>query len=178
MRRVHKHANGIPRLVNVIAERALLAGYARDAATIDPKLVDAAAREVLPARNAIGGACRRRGCWRRQESCCRTGRLGCMACAARDEDRRGRDAAPIESLRPSPPRKPRFHAPTPLRSPRQSMPRVRRRTGVLLGAWAPPASAITVDPASAACTAAVADVHCVQGSARLTRCRRWIVRCR
>ena len=50
--RVHRHANGIPRLVNVIAERALLAGYARDASTIDPKLVDAAAREVLPARNA------------------------------------------------------------------------------------------------------------------------------
>ena len=55
VQRVHKHANGVPRLVNVIAERALLAGYARDASSIDPKLVDAAAREVLPARNATGG---------------------------------------------------------------------------------------------------------------------------
>ena len=50
VQRVQRHSGGIPRLVNVIAERALLAGYARDASTIDPKLVDAAAREVLPAR--------------------------------------------------------------------------------------------------------------------------------
>jgi general secretion pathway protein A len=37
----------------------------------------------------------------------------------------------------------------------------------LLRAWKLPASAVTVDPADAACTATVADVHCVQGRARL-----------
>ena len=38
----------MPRLLNVIAERALLAGYARDAVGIDAKLIDLAADEVLP----------------------------------------------------------------------------------------------------------------------------------
>ncbi len=49
VRRLYQLADGVPRLINVIAERALLAGYARDAVTIDAKLVNAAAREVLPA---------------------------------------------------------------------------------------------------------------------------------
>ena len=48
VRRVHARSGGVPRLINVIAERALLAGYARDAVSIDARLVDAAAREVLP----------------------------------------------------------------------------------------------------------------------------------
>ncbi|WP_240099031.1 ExeA family protein [Thermomonas flagellata] len=51
VRRLHRHAGGIPRLLNVIAERALLAGYARDADRIDARLVDAAAAEVLPPRH-------------------------------------------------------------------------------------------------------------------------------
>ena len=50
VRRIHAHAGGVPRLVNVIAERALLAGYAHDLPTIDARTVDRAAREVLPAR--------------------------------------------------------------------------------------------------------------------------------
>ena len=52
VRRIHAHAGGVPRLVNVIAERALLAGYAHDLATIDARTVDRAAREVLPAASA------------------------------------------------------------------------------------------------------------------------------
>lgn len=48
VRRLHALSGGVPRLINVIAERALLAGYARDAVGIDAKLVNAAAREVLP----------------------------------------------------------------------------------------------------------------------------------
>ena len=48
VRRLHARAGGVPRLINVIAERALLAGYARDAASIDARLVDLAADEVLP----------------------------------------------------------------------------------------------------------------------------------
>jgi general secretion pathway protein A len=48
VQRLHARAGGVPRLLNVIAERALLAGYARDAAAIDARLVDAAANEVLP----------------------------------------------------------------------------------------------------------------------------------
>ena len=48
-RRIHAHAGGVPRLVNVIAERALLAGYAHDMPSIDARTVDRAAREALPA---------------------------------------------------------------------------------------------------------------------------------
>ena len=47
VQRIHLRSGGIPRLVNVIAERALLAGYARDRATIDATLVEEAARETL-----------------------------------------------------------------------------------------------------------------------------------
>lgn len=45
---LHARAGGVPRLINVIAERALLAGYARDALIIDHKLVTLAANELLP----------------------------------------------------------------------------------------------------------------------------------
>jgi general secretion pathway protein A len=48
IRRLHAHAGGVPRLINVIAERSLLAGYARDAKTLDARIVDLAAREALP----------------------------------------------------------------------------------------------------------------------------------
>jgi general secretion pathway protein A len=47
---LYKHARGIPRLINVIADRALLAGYTRDRRTIDARLVAAAADEVFGAR--------------------------------------------------------------------------------------------------------------------------------
>jgi general secretion pathway protein A len=47
VKRLHHHAGGVPRLVNVIAERALLAGYARDEHPVGERLVDLAAREVL-----------------------------------------------------------------------------------------------------------------------------------
>lgn len=47
VKRLHQHAGGVPRLVNVIAERALLAGYARDEHPVGERLVDLAAREVL-----------------------------------------------------------------------------------------------------------------------------------
>ena len=47
LRRLHRHAGGVPRLLNVIAERALLAGYARGTQQIDERLLDLAAAEVL-----------------------------------------------------------------------------------------------------------------------------------
>ena len=47
LRRLHRHAGGVPRLLNVIAERALLAGYARGTQQIDADLLDQAALEVL-----------------------------------------------------------------------------------------------------------------------------------
>ena len=47
VKRLHHHSGGVPRLINVIAERALLAGYARDEQPVGERLVDLAAREVL-----------------------------------------------------------------------------------------------------------------------------------
>ncbi len=49
-RRLHRHAGGVPRLLNVIAERALLAGYARSERPIGDRLLDQAAAEVLAPR--------------------------------------------------------------------------------------------------------------------------------
>lgn len=50
VKRLHRRAGGVPRLLNVIAERALLAGYARGEDPIGERLVERAAAEILPAR--------------------------------------------------------------------------------------------------------------------------------
>ena len=47
IRRLHAHARGVPRLINVIAERALLAGYAHELNAIDERWVQRAANEAL-----------------------------------------------------------------------------------------------------------------------------------
>jgi general secretion pathway protein A len=47
LRTLYRHSGGIPRLVNVIADRALLAAYARGLDTVGESLVHAAAREAL-----------------------------------------------------------------------------------------------------------------------------------
>jgi general secretion pathway protein A len=50
LREIERRARGIPRLVNLLADRALLAGYADGAALVDRPQVDRAAREILRAR--------------------------------------------------------------------------------------------------------------------------------
>lgn len=50
LKRIHHHSGGVPRLVNIIAERALLGGYAHDQAQIGERWVDQAAREALAPR--------------------------------------------------------------------------------------------------------------------------------
>jgi general secretion pathway protein A len=47
VRRLHRRSGGVPRLINVVAERALLGGYAQDLLTIDARTVDRAADEAL-----------------------------------------------------------------------------------------------------------------------------------
>ncbi len=49
VRRLHALSGGVPRLLNVLGERALLAGYVHGRARVDAALVDLAAAEVLPA---------------------------------------------------------------------------------------------------------------------------------
>lgn len=46
VRALARHSGGVPRRLNILAERALLAGYVADAPTIDAAMVEHAAREV------------------------------------------------------------------------------------------------------------------------------------
>lgn len=48
LRALYQRSSGIPRLINVIADRALMAGYAREQQLIGERLVDRAADETLP----------------------------------------------------------------------------------------------------------------------------------
>jgi general secretion pathway protein A len=57
LREVHRRTQGLPRLVNLLCDRSLLAGYASGARNIDVEIVSRAAREILDAR--------RRRLWRR-----------------------------------------------------------------------------------------------------------------
>ncbi len=48
LRALYQRSNGIPRLINVIADRALMAGYAREQQSIGERLVDRSADETMP----------------------------------------------------------------------------------------------------------------------------------
>ena len=47
IRRLHHYSGGIPRLTNLLCERALMAGYGQSKVPIDHKMIDQAAMEVL-----------------------------------------------------------------------------------------------------------------------------------
>ncbi len=47
VKRLHEHAGGVPRLINVIADRALMAGYAQNLQQIGERAVDLAASEAM-----------------------------------------------------------------------------------------------------------------------------------
>src|SRR5699024_61737 len=59
LRAVYQTSQGVPRLINIIADRALVAGYAREHDRVGAGLVRAAAREVA------GEETRPRGGWLR-----------------------------------------------------------------------------------------------------------------
>jgi general secretion pathway protein A len=48
LRALYQRSGGVPRLINIIADRALMAGYAREQDSIGERLVDRAANETLP----------------------------------------------------------------------------------------------------------------------------------
>ena len=49
MRRIYAHSRGVPRRINLLADRALLGAYANGSTRVDAATVDAAAREVFDA---------------------------------------------------------------------------------------------------------------------------------
>ncbi len=55
LRQIHRRTGGIPRLINQLCDRALLAGYASRRAQITPSLIRTAAREIPDARLAREG---------------------------------------------------------------------------------------------------------------------------
>jgi general secretion pathway protein A len=52
IRRLHSLSKGIPRLINIVADRALLGTYATNATRVTADLVDRAAQEVMPTRKS------------------------------------------------------------------------------------------------------------------------------
>ncbi|MCR6497157.1 AAA family ATPase [Thermomonas sp. S9] len=174
VRRLHARAGGVPRLLNVIAERALLAGYARDALTIDRRLVDAAAAEVLPPPA--------------RPQRLRTGAIAAgvavIALAALLLALAWRRPAASPTASPAPtaaatPAAPAGATPAAARIPRLEAGALAMRLRAaeaspapawqaLLQLWELPARAVTVAP-DGPCTPATAtpDLHCVQGRARL-----------
>ena len=169
VQRMHQRSGGVPRLLNVIAERALLAGYARDATVIDARLVDAAANEVLPpaaeqrwwpwlgAAAGIAVIALLAMLWRdRPVPTIATGDT--VAAASTN--------APQAATTPAAPRIDVLDA--------AGLSQLIGATGDtpvpawqhLLALWSLPAGSITVDPAGP-CTPATGDVHCVRGRAKL-----------
>ena len=63
MKAVHKHAGGVPRLVNIICDRALLGAYSQGLRQVTPEIVHKAAEEALG--KPVASPRRPRGCmWR------------------------------------------------------------------------------------------------------------------
>jgi len=58
---IYRLSGGVPRVINVIADRALMAGYAREQGTIGERLVDRAADETMPGNTRYW--VRRYGSW-------------------------------------------------------------------------------------------------------------------
>lgn len=174
LRRIHARSGGVPRLVNVIAERALLAGYARDLAVLDGRVVDLAADEALQAR----GRPRRDRAWRWGAAA-----LGLLALVAAAAWWRRPDAAPATSpaaaapvavaartadVPPQRPAVPTLDADAFARRLRAQSPSPLGAWRRLLQAWDEPVSAITVDDAGS-CTPAAPGLHCSSGRATLDR---------
>jgi len=53
MRVLYQRSGGVPRLINIIADRALAGAYARESLNVTPALVSAAANEVQPSESRV-----------------------------------------------------------------------------------------------------------------------------
>ena len=53
MRALYQRSAGVPRLINIIADRALAGAYARESGNVTPALVHAAANEVQPSETRV-----------------------------------------------------------------------------------------------------------------------------
>lgn len=53
MKAIYRRSNGVPRLINIIADRALAGAYAQEKEQVNAALVHAAANEVQPSENRV-----------------------------------------------------------------------------------------------------------------------------
>ena len=175
IKRVHRHAGGVPRLINVIAERTLLAGYAHDETSLNERWVDRAAMEALPARTrrpharvtlaiaaAIVAVIATLPWWRPQID-----PIAAVATAA--TPRRVAATIPASPSAASIPAIPRIDDEALLQRLRGANPLPLPAWRALLASWRLPASDADAEVA-AACTAPLAaQVHCLRGLAGLDK---------
>ncbi len=170
---LHRRAGGVPRLINVIAERALLAGYARDAAAIDARLVEAAANEVLqPTAKRV---------WWPWPWLAAAGAVAVAVVTATQFRDTPAPAPGATQVMAAPSASATTRLPGPAAAPvvgldATGLTRLVTAPGdtllpawqAMLALWQLPANSITVDP-TGPCTAATShpDVFCVQGTASL-----------
>lgn len=174
LRRLHARSGGVPRLLNVVAERTLLAGYARDAQVLDAGLVDLAADEALPAPDRARGT---KG-WAMAGGIALAALVALMAATwwRRPDPARPLGTTPTTSIAPTAPPM-AMHRPAVVaiddeatlagrlaRAGTSPVPAWRR----LLSTWSLPAASVTLDPAGR-CTAIAPGVHCVAGRGRLDK---------
>ena len=176
VRRIHRHSGGVPRLINVIAERTLLAGYAHDEASLNERWVDRAALEALapgtprwpPARAALALAATAAvlvaaALWWRAPLI----PVAAEATAATPDQ-----AAPIKpALPPTPPspRIPQIDDDALAQQLRASGTSPLPAWRALLSLWQLPASSADAVAAAACGAPLAADVHCLGGLAGLDR---------
>lgn len=164
--RLHARSGGVPRLLNVIAERALLAGYARDAAGIDAKLIDLAADEVLPPTMQSHH-------WRWLAIAAGVAAMATLGFAAVQWR-----SAPVAATAATPSAasvaRPNTVAPVILLGSSALQQKITTLGSNplpawqhLLMQWALPGTSITVDQAGACTLTQRDDVHCLQGRAKL-----------
>ena len=170
LRRIHARSGGVPRLINVIAERSLLAGYARDATTLDERIVDLAANEALPAR-----ANRKRLPWPWIAAAAAAVALAAWwrpsprpAPAPAQTPAAAKAATPSAAAAIRPAAVPRLDPAALAARLQAEAPSPRPAWQRLLTLWNQPAAAITVDEAGR-CTAVAGGVHCAAGRAPLDR---------
>ena len=178
VQRLHARAGGVPRLINVIAERALLAGYARDAAAIDARLVDAAAKEVLaPATKRVSWPWFAAAGMVAIAVVAATQFSGKPASEPRPAPAMTANSTSSAGALPLPPATP-VDAPATTAVEKldtSDLAMLIATTGgsplpawqAMLTLWQLPADSITVDPAGPCTPAANREVHCVHGTASL-----------
>jgi general secretion pathway protein A len=176
MRSLHRRSGGVPRLINVIAERALLAGYVADELQVGERLVEHAADEVL----GVAGRRRSRGALLAVALLAGAAMVGWMTWRARAPGVENVAASPVAVAAPAPAGMPvAAPAPGPAPDPDElARAAAALPAGAELAAWTHLLGLWRADPAqvevreAARCPARIAPgLSCLRGSGNLAKLR-------